>query len=355
MSRTRSTALRRLLREIGVPLLLLAALDAGFGWYVARHPKLPLPQLFGGDPLSAGKFLALRDRGLHPPTLDVLLLGMSQMMRVNGELLEAELSERTGRPVRAFNFAGPYHSLVFDQFLIRDVVAPIAKPAVVVYGVTPIALLNEVVPTAPTEARTAALPIFGVYVGSPVERLRGFAFMHSNLWRYREVIHNALEFPLGWKGNWFDDLGHAATPAGDVPLLGGRHAQVAGLAQAERKQQQRFADYDAVLRKTLLFDHLIQFAGFCRQQGIEFVLLNNPVHPLFVNMLPHEQRDYDIYLARLRQTAAQAHVRLFEPGSNGMGSPELYLDTVHQDAAGGAWLTEQLAGYLFDNHLVTAN
>jgi len=47
-------------------------------------------------------------------------------------------------------------------------------------------------------------------------------------------------------------------------------------------------------------------------------------------------------------------VRLFEPVPDGIGPPDLYQDTVHHDAAGGTWLTAQVARYLIDNHLVQA-
>jgi len=124
------------------------------------------------------------------------------------------------------------------------------------------------------------------------------------------------------------------------------------LSAWERSRRQRFEDFDGVLRKTLLFDHLTDFARYCHQHGIELVLLNNPVHPFFLQVLPHERQDYDRYLARLRQTAAQAHAYLFEPAPDGIGPPDLYGDTVHHDDAGGAWLTAQLADYLIDNHLI---
>jgi len=343
----------RLLGDIALPVLMLVACDRGFGWYVTRAPNLPVVQLFSGDPLTSGKFIALRRRALPVPALDVLLMGMSQVMRVNGAQLEAELSERSRRPIRTFNFAGPFHSFAFDRILLRNLVLPIAKPAVVVYGVTPMALLNERIPARTIETQAEAMPVFGLYTGSPAERLRGLAMLHLNLWPYRQAIRSAFESPFGWKVTPLDVQGRAATPAGDVPLLT-QHIEVTGLNRWGLKHQQRFARFDAVMRATLLFDHLAQFAQFCRQEGIELVILNNPVHPIFLETLPNGQHDYDRYLARLRAVAAENGVRLFEPVLNGIGAPELYQDMVHHDAVGGAWLTEQLVRYLIDNRLVTA-
>jgi hypothetical protein len=276
---------------------------------------------------------------------------MSQIMRVNGQQLEAELSERAQRPVRVFNFADPYHSFASDRRLVRDLVLPVAKPAVTVYGLTPLALLNEFLTLQQIDARDDARPIFGLYSGSPLARVRGFAVMHLNLWKYREVIHDALQPPLGWKWMLFGAQSPATNSTGDIPLLTA-HTAVRGLDRLERQNRPRFADFDAVLRTTLLFDHLAQFAQFCHQQGSELVLLNNPVHLFFMQLLPNGQHDYERYLARLRQVAAQDGVRPFEPVADGIGLPELYNDTVHHDFAGGAWLTEQLARYLIDTELL---
>jgi len=127
MKRSQSIAVRRLLGEIGVPLLLLGALDLGFGCCVTGH-GVPLPRLFGGDPITAGKFLALRERNLHPPTLDVLLLGTSPMMRVDGQQLEAALGERAQQPVRVFKFSAPYHSFAYGMGASSAASIP-ARPA----------------------------------------------------------------------------------------------------------------------------------------------------------------------------------------------------------------------------------
>jgi hypothetical protein len=71
MTRTPAASVRRLLGEVGVPLLLLCALDLGFGWYVVRTSTVPVPRLFGPDPITSGKFLVFRERVRHEPALDV--------------------------------------------------------------------------------------------------------------------------------------------------------------------------------------------------------------------------------------------------------------------------------------------
>ena len=82
------------------------------------------------------------------------------------------------------------------------------------------------------------------------------------------------------------------------------------------------------------------------------VLLSQPVHPLFLEMVPRGRHDYDRYLTLLRDAAARANVRVFEPIPDGLGPPEWYQDTVHHDAAGGAWLTNELANYLIHSGLL---
>jgi hypothetical protein len=339
--------IRFLVAEIGIPLLLVCALDLGFHWYVARTPALPVPQLFT-SPITSGKLLAFWERE-RQPALDVLLLGMSQMMRVSGEQLQAALAERTQRPVSTFNFSGPFHCFALDQRLLRSVVLPRTKPAVVVYGLMPLALLNER-SAAQVDSWVDGFPVFDLYTGSPAERLRGFLLMHVDLLQYREVIRDALTTPVGWKGEGFGQPTRA-NACGDTPLLS-EHEPVRALSAWERDYQRELAQFDRVLLSTRLFDHLAEFARFCKEQGIELVLLSNPMHPLFLEILPGGRRDYDRYLALLRQAAARAQIRLFEPAADGIGPADLYTDTVHHDAAGGAWLTEELARYLAENRLV---
>jgi hypothetical protein len=76
------------------------------------------------------------------------------------------------------------------------------------------------------------------------------------------------------------------------------------------------------------------------------MLLNNAVHPLFNQLLPHGRADYDRYLFRLRNVATEAHVPLCEPAPDGIGAPELFQDTHHHNQRGALWLTEQVAACL---------
>jgi hypothetical protein len=293
----------------------------------------------------------LRERAEHLPALDVLLMGLSPMLRVNGGKLQATLSEEVRRPITVFNYAGAFQSVAFDERLLRDVIIPLAKPRIVVYGVTPLSMINELLSTEMTAQMWDPQPVFSIYTGSPAARLRAFLTTHVALLEYREVLGELLEPPLGWKQTPFGPEAKRATATGDIELMK-VHTPVVSIRPWERVQRKRFANFDKLLKSTFLFSHLADFAKFCRDRDITLILLNNPVHPLFVEVLPDGKDDYDVYLAILRQTATQLGVRLFEPEPSGFGPPDYYNDLVHHDPAGGAWLTDKLAQYLITNQLV---
>ena len=337
---------RLLIAQIGIAFLLICAIDLGFGWYVARTPTVPVPMLFA-SPLTSGKVLTFREWVRHQPTLDVLLMGLSPMMRVNCEQLRAALVERGGLSVSTFTFAGPLHTFALDERFLDSVVLPLAKPKVVVYGLTALSLVNEDKTAAQIDAWIGGFPLFKMYTGSLAARLRASFLMHSNLLLYRDVIRNALSIPRGWKGFRFNQV--VTDDCGDSPLLTDA-PPVQALTTWELEYRRRLANFDDVLRSTLLFGDVAEFARFCNEQGIELVLVNIPVHPLFLEILPRPE--YDRYLALLREAATRAHVPLFEPVPDGVGPPDLYSDTVHENAAGGTWLTELVARYLLDNRLI---
>jgi hypothetical protein len=340
--------LRLLILEVSLSFLLVFALDRGVGWFVARTPDVPLPRLFGSS-VTSGKFLAFRRATGHGPAPEVLLMGMSQMMRVNAQALGAALAAHGARPTSVFNFAAPFHSIAYDERLLRDLVLPVTSPTVIVYGVTPQALLNETITDDSIDQVASRFPVFGMYTGSPGRRLAGFATLHLNLLLYRDVMRERIV-----NGRWTSDpLGQQArdvTDAGDMRLLPESHP-VLDLNPFERRNQKLFADFDSVLRRSHLFDHLEALAAFCAAHGIRLVVVNQPVHPLFLKMLPHGRQDYDRYLAALRAVAARSGTLLFEPIAEGIGPAELYQDTVHHNPAGGAWLTSEVARYLIDNRV----
>jgi hypothetical protein len=134
--------LRLLIAEVALTLLLVAAVEGGFRYYLAQHQATLLPAIFP-SPLTTGKYLAYRQLPAQPVPLEILLMGMSQMMRVSAGQLSEQLAERYRRPVRAFNFAAPSHTVEYDRRILQDVLLPLKPPRVLIYGVIPTNVFME--------------------------------------------------------------------------------------------------------------------------------------------------------------------------------------------------------------------
>jgi hypothetical protein len=134
---------RRLLAaEILLPLLLIAVAELGLRWVVSRPDSTLWPELFT-DPLTTGKYLAFLARVTDDAPLDLLLLGQSQMMRVNAAQMSTQLSAAAGRSVSVFNFAAPFHTVEYDRRILQDILFRLKKPHLIVYSFTPLSLLRE--------------------------------------------------------------------------------------------------------------------------------------------------------------------------------------------------------------------
>ncbi len=339
---------RALLIEIAVPLLVLLALELGLRSYAAGRSDFPLPRYFTSS-IDTGKFLALRERAATEGRLDVLLLGMSPMMRVYGAELHRVLAQR-GAGSAVFNFAGPYHGIEFDRRLLRDIVLPLEVPRVIVYGVTPLVLLNER-GAEDVDRFVRDLPVFHIEDGSLAERLRGTLLLHVRLLAYREYLRDRLTPGRAVIDDPWTEKARNTNRFGDIELM--KIARpVRNLAGYELRWRKRFADFDRLMRTSPVFPNLRSLARLCRERGIELVILNNAVHPLFLTLLPDGQRDYQRFVDRIRRLAAAADVRFFDPAGGRPGRPELFNDTLHHNAAGGVWLTGELADYLLAQGLV---
>ena len=137
-----SSPRRLLILEIALPLLLLGGLELGVRWYANRGPQPLLPRFFP-FPITTAKYLAYRAAADRSLPIDVLLMGMSPMLRVNAGDLEATLAGRVGSPVHVFNFSAPLQTAGFNLRLLRDVLVRLDQPHLVVYGVMPINLLHD--------------------------------------------------------------------------------------------------------------------------------------------------------------------------------------------------------------------
>jgi len=342
-------AWRRLAAEVALPIILLTALELGFRAHIRDTPSFPLPHLTKTT-IDTGKYLAFTQMESRRPPLDVVFLGISPMMRVDGRHLQTLMAERWQRPFRSFNFAAPFHSVELDRRLLNQVVLPIEEPAVVVYGLNPLNLLNEP-DTASVDIIVSGIPAFSLQGRAPGVRLFAFLLRHVKLLEYREVVRDQFTPWSRAPADPWAERARQTNSFGDLPLLKMK-AGVKGVSAWERKYITRFKKFDALLDQTRIFTHLKQLAEFCRDHGIRLVALASPVHPLFMELLPAGREDYESFRRRLRTTAEQAGIPFFDPADGGIGRPELFQDTHHHNQAGSAWLSERIGEFLVERGLL---
>jgi hypothetical protein len=334
----------QLLLEIGIPLLLLAVLDVGFRFYLSQPDTELIPQLFG-SPLTTGKYLAFRQREKENEPVDVLLMGMSQMMRVSAGQLSAHLEERYRRPIGAFNFAAPAHSVELDRRILEDIVVPLEVPRVLVYGVIPTNLIVETTATA-METSIRQLPVFSFHRGTPAAWLQRTTRQYSPLLLYREAIRSRLPVLGNTPAHQWVKVARQTDPFGDTPLPSAAKGNAMALNAWERSFIPRFARFDELMETTPFFANLERLAASCRAHSIRLVVMNNDVTPLYLKLLPRGLEDYRRFNERLREAAASAGVPLFDPTEDALGDPALFVDATHYGLAGMRWVTEALADYL---------
>jgi len=358
MSKAGRPHLRLLLAEIALPLLLVAGVEAGFRWYLSRPATEIMPRLFS-SPLTTGKYLVFRERaaseGAAP--IDVLLMGMSQMMRVSATELSQRLAEHYQRPITTFNFAAPGHTVEFDRRLLEDIVLPLKPPRVVVYGLIPQNLFAELNPEQ-TDETIRPVPAFTLFEGTPDSWLRRTALDHSRLLLYREAIQRRVaSLPKTFSGNTVEmwvKLALQTNAFGDTPaaVVGWSNPEL--LNVWERSLPKRFQHFDALMRDSVLFANLGRLAAFCREHGIRLVLALNDVNPLYLYVLPKGRADYQRYVDQVRFAAQTAEVPLFTPIEDGVGDAKLFVDATHHNRAGMRWVTEELAKFLIAERILDA-
>lgn len=349
--RPKNDADRRLLiAELALPLLLLAVLEIGLRLYAASPASAFTPGFFP-FPITNYKYLAYRRLIRQEQREDVIFLGTSQNMRIDMRRLREKLRER-GLPLRSFNFSGPSHWVGFDQRFLSDILIRIGKPSVVVYGIIPLNLLWEKA-DAGTDRLIQTLPAFSLYDGTPAAELRGLLFHHVALMTYRSSLRAWLTGRGMTASVASDKIGRMIGPFGDDGTSP-RKAKVARLRGYEVRYRNQLRGFDALLRNSPLFTDILHLARLCKDRGIRLVVLSNPVHPLFVEMLPGGQRDYNRFVQRLRDTAKRADVSLCEPEGGSFGPPGLYTDTHHPNARGSMWITDEVAKCLLQEGIAGA-
>jgi hypothetical protein len=334
-----------LLIEIAVPLVLFLAAEAGLRAYLQSSDDPPLPRLFQ-FPITTGKFLAYR-RAESGEALDVLLLGLSQMQRASAARVEKAVAAAGHAPIRAFNFAAPQQWVELNRLLLRDVLAKIRLPRVIVYGIFPSSMLYER-DAVHTQAIAAALPVFAAYSDGPGAALERALLFHSDLFLYREIVRDWLmRRPVKEIPAWVA-IARRTNAHGDTPKFVPTRP-VRNLTSWEKHDAKRFENFPRMIEQTPLFSNIVRFARLCRRLGIRLVVLNSPVHPLFLSMLPDGEDDYHRFVRRLRETAAESGAVFFDPADGALGKPEHFSDTIHANTNGAAWLNDQIGRFLVES------
>jgi hypothetical protein len=344
-----SRDVRLLILEIVLPLLLLGLAEVGFRAIISHLPNAPLPTLLP-YPVASGKYLSYRNLADRDEPLDVLLMGMSQMLRANMGIVRQTIARETGRQILGFNFAAPLQSVEFNRRLLEDVLVPIKPPRVLVHGILPKNMLFEERPDQ-VDRMTQSLPVFAMHSGTPAARFQDLLFGFSQLLEYREVIRDTLARTRPPQIEFWVKLGRRSDQYGDV-ALNVPVVPVPALNVWEKQFIERFSKFDDLMQRTQLFDHLADLARTCRAHGIQLVLLNNAIHPLALQELPHGADDYARFVAALQATADALGVPFLNPAPGGIGEPNLFQDTVHHNVAGTKWLSERIAHFLLERGLI---
>jgi len=333
-----------LIAEVVFTLALVGIAETALRWIVSRPTSTLYPEVFF-SPITTGKYLAYRQ--LDAP-VDVLLMGMSQMMRVSAEGLGERLSSEASRRT-AFNFSAPMHSVEFDRQLLMRVVVPINKPQTVVYGVIPTGVMMEA-SEAEMRQHLADYPVFSAYAPTATALLHRWLLNDLDLVLYREALARRLAGRDDAPWQMWTKVARRISQSGDTPAP--RFADPKGFNRREQERLSAFLrPFDDELPKSRLFSNVRALAETCRERGIRLVLLANPLHPLYLGLLPRGQDDLDSFLDRVRDLAAAIDVPLLVPTANGLGDPDLYVDATHHNQAGMDWITAKLAYFLRQQHL----
>jgi hypothetical protein len=261
------------------------------------------------------------------------------MMRANMGIILEQIARETGREPLGFNFAAPLLSVEFDRRLLEDVLIPIKPPRLVVLGLLPQNLLFEERPEL-VDRVTRSLPAFAMHAGTPAARIQELLFLHSDLFRYRQVIHDTL---LGVQRDipFWDKLGREVNRHGDIATMAAVQP-VRSLTVWERRYVAQFAEFDDLLANTTLFEHIAALARTCRAHGIQLVLLNSAMHPIALQQLPNGAEDLARFVAAVHATADALGVTVVDAVPGGIGPPEMFSDAAHPNVDGVRWMSEQI-------------
>lgn len=164
-------------------------------------------------------------------------------------------------------------------------------------------------------------------------RLLAAALDHSQLFRYRFVLHRLLllgGLPRENEDVYFDDRGFHPIPV-----------------DAQENASQRFEHHPGLVNFSVdgpQAQELAAIVALCKQRGIRLILADMPVTERYAAYL-EDPADYGRYADRVRTIAAEGHVDLWSERDLAPAhlSANDFTDTSHLNVIGAKKLTQRLA------------
>ena len=323
----------------------------------------------------------------QPERPQVVLLGSSLMMAAlhggdatysnapqnvtlhhKANYLEALLAQKTHQPVNTFAFAIG-GQMVSDAYAISStILRGDRKPETIVYGVAPRDFMDNML-ASPASTETfrymnhlggladEALPARSTFwekVEYGVERL-SFLYDHRNDFVYlqNKYARGILATAIGVK-----DLDYVHTP---FPLRKIAMAQLpedTGVNEIMilpyNPQRDKYEDNTPEYRSRYRsfnkkkFDTQLSFldklGNLCKQEGINLVLVNMPITPQNVALMPPGL--YDSYLSSLKTACTTYGAQIVDLNQPQVFRQDCFADSVHLNGHGGKVFFEQLANRL---------
>jgi DltD-like protein len=328
---------RAILRQLGVLLLLLVALDV--------ITRVALEPLVLSDPTE-------RDRTLWhvalyhqtPAPVDVLVMGSSRVqLGLSPVLMMNELQTQFQQPVHILNLGMKLATPQANYWMLKNIVQPDKQPRVIIYGAAEYEF-NEYLDLPPTydyRDELATLSDYSQAFPDPTQRIDDqLSFFLGRPWylfRMRNVIRSAVterDDPGAstWPGGIKED------PYGFVPADG---VMDAGAIARMRGLYVNAPGWGLLKNYTIggpMVTRFEQFLQLAKDRGIQVIVLNMPVAKVHETFLPPAA--YAAYRAYLQQTAAKYGMTYADYNNHALWQePQDFRDTNHLNNRGAAKLS----------------
>lgn len=337
--------LQKLIVELCVSLLLVVAANFAFARFVDEHPEVPMPKLFKTS-LATGKYLAFIDAVAGGETIDTVYTGMSPMMKIEAERVDAALA-REGVPSRGFNFSAPLGGPYFALPLVARIVSQVTTPRLIVHGLMPLDVILE----PRNEKRVEALrrlPVFSFHLGGVRARINEFLLMRVPIVQYREVIADWIARVPPQEDMW-NVKARNADAWGALEFL--PRQPPTKLSKKELEYQRKLKSFRKRVGQAAAFRRAGTLAHWSKKNEIDLVIMNTPVHELFFEMLPRGRKDYELFVLQLHRVGEKAGAPVFDPFGAEPAPHDFFLDTHHYSEKGSRWLEAELAKFLVEHGL----